>query len=50
VTELHPAVLRQAGLARALRDLAGSVAQRGHLTVAAGRASGTTVTVTVPMS
>jgi two-component system NarL family sensor kinase len=33
VTQLHPAVLRQAGLARALRDLSTSVVGRAGLTV-----------------
>ncbi|HEY7049953.1 MAG TPA: ATP-binding protein [Jatrophihabitantaceae bacterium] len=33
VTQLHPAVLRQAGLARALRDLTTSVGARAGLTV-----------------
>ncbi|HEY0183266.1 MAG TPA: ATP-binding protein, partial [Rhodopila sp.] len=39
VTQLHPAVLRQAGLSRALRDLGASTAARGNLqvTVEAGQ-------------
>jgi two-component system NarL family sensor kinase len=33
VTQLHPAVLHQAGLPRALRDLAGSLTERARLSV-----------------